>query len=115
VLGPDGRLAVSDVVVEGEPPTVPDPIERALCLSGPRDRDRFYERIEAAGFTIDSVNDHRDDLLAMRDDIMAAVDYEQLCSLLGERGAELEAGIDRLDEAVADGTIGYISVVAMAN
>ncbi|PSP93754.1 hypothetical protein BRC91_09190 [Halobacteriales archaeon QS_4_62_28] len=38
VLAPDGRLALSDVVVEGDVPDLPDPIARALCLTGSRER-----------------------------------------------------------------------------
>lgn len=114
VTGPDGRLALSDVVVEGETPDVPDPMARALCLDGPRDRETLLARIEGAGFAVGEVRDHRDDLLAMRDDVQSAVDYEGLLGLLGERGERILAGIEALEAAVESGEVGYVSLVAEA-
>jgi arsenite methyltransferase len=114
VLGPGGRLAVSDVVVDGDVPDLPDPVAGALCLTGERERAALVERIDAAGFTVGEVRDHREDLLAMRDRVEDAVDYEGLLGLFGARGDRLLSGIDELETAVADGRVSYVSLVATA-
>ncbi len=114
VLDPGGRLALSDVVVDGDVPDLPDPVARALCLTGKRERGALLERIEAAGFTVGEVKDHREDLLAMRDQVDDAVDYEGLLGLFGARGDRLLSGIDELETAVEDGRISYVSLVATA-
>lgn len=112
VLDADGRLALSDVVVEGDPPELPDPIAEALCLTGLRGREQVVARVERAGFAVDDVRDHREDLLAMRDRATDRVDYEGLLGALGNRGRELLEGIEQLEAAVESGRIGYVSLVA---
>lgn len=112
VLAPDGRLALSDVVVEGEPPDLPGPLARALCLEESPSREALAGRVEAAGFAVRGLSDHRAALLATRDRLEEAVDYEGLLGLLGERGQRLLGGIERLEAAVEDGRVGYVSLVA---
>ena len=114
VLGPGGRLAFSDVVVDGEVPDVPAAMAEALCLAGHRDRSAVLENIEAAGFDVEAERGHRDDLLAMRDELAGKVDYEGLLGLLGERGRRALAGIETLEDAVESERIDYVSVVAEA-
>ncbi|MES3517683.1 MAG: methyltransferase domain-containing protein [Natronomonas sp.] len=114
VLRKGGRLALSDVVVEGDPPSLPDPVVETLCLDGPRNPERLRRRIDEAGFAVGGVYDHRDDLLAMRDTMESKVDYEGLLNALGARGQDLLAGIEELDEAVESGRISYHSMVATA-
>ncbi len=109
VLRPDGRLALSDVVVE-QSVNLPEPIAQLLCLTGTRDRDRITTTLREAGFEIRQLTDHGDDLLSMRDRIENAIDYERLLRATGE--AELLAGIERVEQNVRDGTIGYLSVIA---
>lgn len=112
VLRPDGRLALSDVVVDGPLPELPDPITRALCLENSRSREETVESLEAAGFAVRDVRDHRDDVLAMRDEVASRVDYERLLGLLGERGQRLRDGIREMETAVEDRRVGYVSLVA---
>lgn len=112
VLGPDGRLALSDVVVDGELPDLPGPIAETLCLSNTSSRAALVDSIESAGFTVESVRDHREDLLAMRDQIAQRVDYEALLGQLGERGDRLLDRIERLELAVENGSVSYVSLVA---
>lgn len=112
VLRPGGRLALSDVVVSGEAPEVPDALAKALCLRGRRNPTWFRERVVEAGFVVRSECDHRDDLLAMRDRIADRLDYDGLLRALGERGARLADGVQRFEQAVEDGRIGYVSVIA---
>ena len=115
VLPTGGRLALSDVVVDGDLPDLPPAMADALCLTGDRDEDRLLDRIEGAGFAIDHVENHREDLLAMRDRATQRVDYVGLLGLFGDRGQRLLDGIESLDDAVSEGRIGYVSVVATAD
>jgi SAM-dependent methyltransferase len=112
VLGDGGRLALSDVVVEGVPPDLPGPMAEALCLTGRPGRAGLVGEIETAGFAVGEVRDHREDLLAMRDDLAGKVDYEGLLGALGARGERLLAGIESLEAAVEGGDVGYVSLVA---
>jgi arsenite methyltransferase len=114
VLDSDGRLALSDVVVEGDGPAVPDRVAEALCLSGARSRDRLRAELAAAGFDVRGTCDHHDDLLAMRDRMAGRVDYEGLLGAMGERGQRALAAIEELEAAVEAGRVSYVSVVASA-
>jgi len=107
-----GRLAPVDVVVDGDLPDVPAILAEPLCLTGARRREALVERVERAGFAVEDRRDHRADLLATRDRLQARVDYEGLLSTLGPRGERLLAGIEALEAAVEDGTVGYVSLVA---
>lgn len=110
---PDGgRLALSDLVVEGAVPDLPDGVAEALCLTGTRDREHLLSSVEGAGFEIREVEDHQEDLLAMRDRAAERVDYEGLLGAMGERGQALLEGIERVEQAVEEGRIGYVSLVA---
>lgn len=113
VVHSDGRLALSDVVVEGEVPDIARPIVETLRLSNTSSRNQLIEHIEHAGFAVEDVQHHREDLLAMRDRLQATVDYEALLGSLGEDGDELLASIDTLETAVETGQIGYVSLIAI--
>lgn len=112
VVRPDGRLALSDVVVDGPLPDLPDPITRALCLENSRSREETVTTLESSGFRVEDVRDHREDVLAMRDTVASKVDYERLLVVLGERGRRLRDGIREMETAVEDGRVGYVSLVA---
>lgn len=112
VLDDGGRLALSDVVLEGQPPDLPAPMLEALCLTEPRGRETLLSRIERAGFTVEDVRDHRDDLLAMRDRFAHRVDYERMLGVLGDRGRAVLDGIDDLEAALEAGRVSYLSLVA---
>jgi SAM-dependent methyltransferase len=112
VLAPGGRLALSDVVVDGTTPTLPSAIGEALCLTGARSREDLTAALGARGFAVDSVCDHREDLLTMRDRVRDRIDYEGLLGLMGERGRELRDGITTVENAVDEGRVSYVSVVA---
>ena len=107
-----GRRALSDVVIEGEPPDIPPTIAQALCLTGHRDRETVFEHIRAAGFTVTEQYSHRDNLLAMRDELAGTVDYERLLGLLGETGQRALDGIETLESAVESDRVDYVSLVA---
>jgi len=114
VLDGGGRLALSDVVVEGERPAIPDQVARALCLDGARSRDRLTASLAAAGFDVRGVDDHHDELVAMRDRVADRVDYEAVLGLMGERGRRALDAIEELETAVENGRVSYVSVVASA-
>jgi SAM-dependent methyltransferase len=116
VLDEGGRLALSDVVTDGEGQRLPPFVAGALCLTDKKDRDRerLQARIEHAGFEIRGVRDHREDLLAMRDQVAEQVDLDGLLSLMGDRGDDLREQASELSGKVENGTIGYVSLVAEA-
>ncbi|MFB6205469.1 MAG: class I SAM-dependent methyltransferase [Haloglomus sp.] len=113
-LGPDGRLALSDVVTNGEAPDLPPFVASALCLAGgaDRDRDRLLRRVRETGFAVRAVHDHREDLLAMRDQVTEQVDVDGLLSLAGERADDLRQQGSELQHKVENGELGYVSLVA---
>jgi SAM-dependent methyltransferase len=112
VLEPGGTLAVSDVVVEDSLPDLPEPMIRALCLQNSRSRTETVSGIEDVGFVVEGIRDHREELLEMRDQVASTVNYEGLLSLMGDRGTRVLDGIHDVEQAVDDGRIDYISVVA---
>ena len=112
ILKPNGSLAVSDVVVEGSVPDLPQPIVQALCLQQSRSRASTLAGIENAGFAVEDVRDHNEELLEMQDRIANKINYEAMLPLLGERGAAILDGIQNAEAAVDDGEISYISVRA---
>ena len=112
VLEPGGTLAVSDVVVEDALPDLPKPMIRALCLQNSRSRTETVSGIEDAGFVVEGIRDHREELLEMRDQVASKVNYEGLLSLMGDRGTRILDRIQDAEQAVDNGRISYISVVA---
>lgn len=112
VLDDGGRLALSDVVVDGDRPALDDRIAGTLCLEGARSRDRLRTRLEDAGLEVRATYDHHDDLLAMRDRVTDRVDYEGILGLMGERGRRTLDAIETLETAVEDGDVSYVSIVA---
>jgi arsenite methyltransferase len=61
VLRPGGRLALADVVADGEPPEVlrTDDAAWAACIAGAMTRDVYRARLEAAGFVdVEIVDSH---------------------------------------------------------
>lgn len=109
----DGRLALSDVIVDGDIPNLPAMVTDALCLDRPRDREYLIGRLEATGFSVREIRDHRQDLLAMRDDLAERVDYEALLTAMGR--PDLVGAVRDLERAVEDGRVGYVSIVADTN
>jgi len=112
VLNSGGRLALSDVVVDGDGPMVPPQVAKALCLDGARSRDRLLMELTDAGFDVEAVYDHHDDLLAMRNRIIDRVDYRGILRLLGDRGSRVLRAIEELETAVEAGNVSYVSLVA---
>jgi len=112
ILGDGGRLGLSDVTVTGEPPTLPPPIDRLVCLDGQREQGQIRRSVERAGFEVQEIETRTDDLLEMRNRIREAIDFERLAGALGERGDDLREGLRELEAAVESGRVGYVSIVA---
>lgn len=112
VLGDGGRLALSDVVIGGDQPDVPESVAEVLCLNGAQSRDRTIESVETAGFEVTHVADHHDELLSMRDRLVERVDYKGLLGLMGERGQRALSALENLEVAVEAGDVSYVSLVA---
>ena len=75
-------------------------------------RGRLARAVEAAGFAVEEVSDHREAMMTMRDDVASRVDYERLLPILGERGRAVLDGIETLETAVEEGRRSYVSLVA---
>jgi SAM-dependent methyltransferase len=114
VLGPDGTLALSDVIVESTLPGVPQRVSEPLCLTGRREQAHLIDRIEQAGFEVTAVASHHDALLDMRDRARDRVDYVGLLEAMGESGQELLGAIEALEAAIEREAVTYCSVVASA-
>lgn len=112
VLTPDGRLTLSDVVVDIDLSSMPSLIAEPFCLQQAKSQSETLAAIKAAGFTIEQTTDHQQDLIAMRDELTAQVDYEALLAMLGSQGEQLLGTINELEVAVERGDIGYLSVIA---
>lgn len=59
VLAPGGRLALSDLVVEGPVPETPSVVRDTLCLSNAASQRALVESIEETGLVVEDVRDHR--------------------------------------------------------
>lgn len=112
--GAGGRLALSDVTVSGEPPDLPPFLAEALCLTDRRDRQGLVAAVEDAGYEVGDVRDHREELLAMREEAAGALDVDALLAALGDRGERLWEGVADLDAAIDRGDVGYVSLVGEA-
>jgi SAM-dependent methyltransferase len=112
VLEGDGRLALSDVVVDGERPALSDQVAEALCLEETRNQEQLRMRLEDVGFDVRATYDHHDDLVAMRDRVTDRIDYEGLLGAMGERGRRVLDTIEALETAVETGRVSYVSIVA---
>lgn len=112
VLVPGGRLALSDVTLEGEIDGLPASVAEALCLTGQRSPEHLRSAIEAAGFEIVDERDHHDDLVEMRETIEARLDYRRLLAAMGPQGRSLLEGVEEVEAALEARELGYVSIVA---
>lgn len=118
VLETGGELALSDITVEEsyDLSHLPDSVTEALCLGGDRSKDGILRTLRESGFSVDEsdLKDHREDLLKMRDRIKERIDYSQLLALMGDKGERIREGASRLEEAIEERSVGYVSIVATA-
>lgn len=122
VLLPGGRLALSDMVVEGPIPERLEPWVRAgTCLEGARSFQRYRELLEACGFTVIEAWNEKQALL----ELVARIRRNLLGAVLAERAGLLPEG-ERIDvrrardllnearRAVDAGVLSYAVYVAAA-
>lgn len=112
VLRGGGRLALSDVVVEGDALDVPASIARMFCLDSPMDQTEVVRQLERTGFELDDLRNHRGDLLQMREQVASSIDYKRLLGTMGNRGRTLLDGIEEVEGVIETGLVRYISLVA---
>lgn len=112
ILADGGRLGLGDVTVAGEPPELPAPVDRLVCLDGRHGPRQIRRAVEHAGFEVRETERRDEDLLEVRDRIREAIDYERLTEAPGERGEDLRDGMRVLEAAVESGRVGYVSIVA---
>lgn len=112
VLGPGGRLAMSDVTVEGDIEGVPAPLATALCLDGDRRLTHLVGLVEGSGFEIQHREDRSEDIAAMRDELTDRVDVEGLLAALPGTADPLAGAVETLEAALDEGRIGYTAIVA---
>lgn len=112
VLAPGGRLAMSDVTLETPVPGLPGPVARLLCLDGARPEAELSRVVERSGLEIVHRRDRTADLVGMRDRLRRSVDVDGLLDALGPRAATARRALRDVEEALDDGRLGYVAMVA---
>jgi hypothetical protein len=87
VLRPGGRLVISDIVLDGELPTVleTDLLAYVGCVSGAMRREDYFSTVEAAGLTgVELLSDV--DFLGTVDDALP----EEVLALMRRSGVRLD-------------------------
>lgn len=111
VVGPDGRLALSDVVLATSL-DAPEGLARMLCLDRARPRDDLVAQVEAAGFEPADIADRTDDLRALRDRVHGNVDVHGMLEAMGPKAAPYRQAVEAIEDALDSGELGYVAVVA---
>lgn len=124
VLKEGGRMAVSDVVVDGPlPPILQTEAAWSCCLGGAIPRTGYTEIITRAGFEVIEVSDHTTALMSMIEQAKRRMSLLQISAVVGatsipgpaispgifERGRDIAAS---LDESIRAGGLGYALFVA---
>jgi len=94
VLRPDGRFAVSDIVLRGDlPPTVLSSLEAwSACVAGALTEDQYRTKLAAAGFAdVDVEVTHVYDLAELVGDACCGVDAEAVATLEARPGSVVSA------------------------
>lgn len=112
VMKPSGRLAFSDVVIKQSLPELPGILEECMCLQGPRNQEFVCNQVSNAGFDIQRLHSHQEELVELRDSLMDKFDVSRMCAMLSDEPELLRSGIAELNDAIDSGNIQYISLVA---
>jgi SAM-dependent methyltransferase len=119
VLHPDGRLGLTDMTVSG---LLPDDIQTLLawvaCVAGAGTVEDYVATLGQAGFTDFTVEDQRDALLEMVNDVRRKLLGVELAAGLGKLdlgGLDLSEGkrlARRAVELIEGGVVGYTLITA---
>ena len=119
ILRPGGRLGLTDMTVQG---TLPDDIESLLawvaCVAGAGSPEEYVTTLQAAAFTDFVVEDQRDALLDMVDNVRRKLLGVELAAGLGKFSLgdlNLEEGkrlARRAVQLVDNGMVGYTLITA---
>jgi SAM-dependent methyltransferase len=101
VLGPGGRIGVTDVVVERElPPRAQGMLFRVACISGALPSEGYTDALEAAGFTEVTHEDHSYAITQLLDKAEKVAMGWQLAETL--LGVDLEAWLGMSEQEAKD-------------
>jgi arsenite methyltransferase len=119
VLAPGGRIALSDVVVDGAP--LPEPLTGALatiaCIGDARSPDGYRELLEQTGLRVTHVEDARDAVDRFTERIEERLRGARILGIAPPAGAplDIEAAITAVRQAraaIASGALGYTLLIA---
>jgi ubiquinone/menaquinone biosynthesis C-methylase UbiE len=119
ILGPGGRLGLTDMTVSGP---LPDDIRNLLawvaCVAGAGPPEEYVATLRAAGFAGFTVEDQREALLEMVDDVRRKLLGVELAVGLGKLDlGDLDLGegerlARRAVELIEEGAVGYTLIAA---
>ncbi len=119
VLRPGGRLGLTDMTVDGElPPRLEGLLSWVACIAGAGRPEDYIRSLRQAGFGRFMVEDRRQDLLEMVEEVRKKVLGLDLAVRLGrlDLDVDLQEAKDLAREAVdlvRRGVLGYTLIVAM--
>lgn len=113
LLRPEGSLLLSDVTLEADAPdALRGSLAFAACLGGASGRTDLVRSVDAAGFKIRWQRDVSRLVRELRDRVRERIDVDGLIEVFGLRGHELERVVRSAEQALEDGTLGYVALVA---
>ncbi len=119
VLKPGGRLGLSDMTLSGPlPPDIQSLLAWVACIAGADTPEGYVATLKEAGFTNFGVQDRRDALLDMVNDVRRKLLGVELATGLGKLNLgdlDLKEGkrlAQRALELIEDGTAGYTLIAA---
>jgi arsenite methyltransferase len=115
VLRPGARLALSDVTAH--PARLPHELTTVpawvACIADARPLEEIAALLGTAGFEVESSSRHDEALTALLERIQARLQVLAMAGLVARpRGDTASSLIGRAREAIADGALGYCSIVA---
>lgn len=125
VLKPGKRVAVSDVVVEGElPPVLEGAAAWSCCLGGAVSKQQYADLISSSGFEVIDTHDHSEALTATIEKVRRRLSLFEISATVGDlRVEDLGVSSDLIERArriaaalieeVRKGFLGYVSLAAV--
>ena len=119
VLKPGGRVAIADVVLDQD--SISEGLKSLIgwvaCVADAKPVEQYVGYLEAASFTVDSIERHDDAMAEMIDAIDARISALKIVNLLPEELDPDQAAqlLKESRQAVDEGAIGYVTMVATAS